>query len=343
MPVCKALENQVHVTIDGFYKPCCAFAYENSRYPITEYTPQEYLASDYINKIKDDMLTGWHNGCNSCEINEKNNNQSMRHTVNFICRKYDDIQMLDLNLNNQCNLTCRMCNSLSSSKWEELLGYQNNNYNDFDSIVTHLPKLKHIKYQGGEPFITKEIQQVLEYIAKHNCQFSFSTNCTLFPLKYINLLNQASSLFATFSIDGVGVTNDYIRHGKYWNTIDGVFNKWMDYFEYNKIRGVRNVNTVVQAYNFHDLGNIVEYLKPHKVKWNGLLINDIPEFTVNALPEKYIEQVINDVNSTFLTGYKFNHSLYIKLRDKTYEQDKLLQRKVADYNPLLHKVFTEID
>jgi hypothetical protein len=343
MPICKALDNQVHVSIDGYYKPCCAFAFENTDYPITEYTPQEYLASDYIQNIKQEMFDGWHPGCKSCELNENNNNQSMRHTVNFICRKYDDIQMLDLNLNNHCNLSCRMCNSLSSSKWEELLGHNNNNYNDFYSIAKHLPKLEHIKYQGGEPFITKEIQQVLEYISEHNCHFSFSTNCTLFPLKYIDMLSKAKSLFATFSIDGIGLTNDYIRHGKYWSTVDGVFNKWMDYFEYNKISGVKNVNTVVQAYNFHDLENIVEYLDNFKVRWNGLLISDIPEFTLNALPEKYIEQVMNNTNASFLKGYQFDHALYTKLKLKTTYHDKLLQRNIKDYNPLLCKVFNEIE
>jgi len=343
MPICKALENQVHVTIDGYYKPCCAFDFESKQYPITEYTPQQYLESDYICDIKNTMLSDWHPGCKSCELNEANNNQSMRHTVNFLCRKYDDIQMLDLNLNNHCNLSCRMCNSLSSSKWEELLGYENNNYNDFSSIVEHLPNLNHIKYQGGEPFITKEIEQVLNYVAEHNCHFSFSTNCTLFPLKYVDMLSKAKSLFATFSIDGVGLTNDYIRHGKYWSTIDGVFKKWMYYFEHYKISGVKNVNTVVQAYNFHDLENIENYLSSYKVRWNGLIINDIPEFTLNALPEKYISKVINNTNESFLTNYNFDHTLYKKLKSKTYEQDIILKRNLQDYNPLLYQVFVELE
>jgi len=343
MPICKALENQVHVTIDGYYKPCCAFDFESKQYPITEYTPQQYLESDYICDIKNTMLSDWHPGCKSCELNEANNNQSMRHTVNFLCRKYDDIQMLDLNLNNHCNLSCRMCNSLSSSKWEELLGYTNNNYNDFSSIVKHLPKLNHIKYQGGEPFITKEIHQVLNYVADKQCHFSFSTNCTLFPTKYIHLLDRAASLFATFSIDGIGLTNDYIRHGKTWTTIDAVFKKWMQYFEENKIKGVRSVNTVVQAYNFHDLQNIKNYLNDYKVKWNGLLINDIPEFSINALPQQYIERVKNKTNETFLEGYKFNYKLYKKLKQKTIEQDNILNNNIKNYNPLLYQVFNEID
>lgn len=343
MPICKALENQVHVTIDGYYKPCCAFDTDDNAYPITEYTPQQYLDSDYISDIKNTMLTGWHSGCKSCELNEANNRQSMRHTVNFLCRKYDDIQMLDLNLNNHCNLSCRMCNSLSSSKWEELLGYENNNYNDFSSIVKHLPKLNHIKYQGGEPFITKEIQQVLNYVAEHNCHFSFSTNCTLFPLKYLHQLSSASSLFATFSIDGIGNTNDYIRHGKQWHVIDGVFKQWMEYFECNKIRGVKNVNTVVQAYNFHDLENIQNYLSDYKIKWNGLIINDIPEFTLNALPESYIKKVTNKTNETFLTGYKFDYHLYSKLKETTAKQDKLFKTNIEEYNPVLYNVFVEIE
>jgi len=122
-----------------------------------------------------------------------------------------------------------------------------------------------------------------------------------------------------------------------------VFKKWMQYFEEHKIKGVRSVNTVVQAYNFHDLQNIKNYLDDYKVKWNGLIINDIPEFTIDALPEQYIDRVKNKTNETFLAGYKFNHNLYKKLKKKTIEQDSILNTDIKNYNPLLYQVFNEID
>lgn len=343
MPLCKALDNQVHVTIDGYYKPCCAFGEHSTAFPVDEFTPQEYLNSDYIQKIKLDMKTGWHNGCLSCKINEQSRSQSVRQMYNFLCRNANDIELLDLNLNNDCNLSCRMCSSLNSSKWAELLNEPLKNKNSFEAIIKNLKNLKHIKYQGGEPFITKEIKPVLDYIAEHNCEFSFSTNCTVFPQKYLDQLAKAKFLFATFSIDGIGLTNNYIRHGKPWNIIEKVFVQWVEWLTNNKIKSFKNINTVVQAYNFHDLENIKNFAAEHNVKWNGLIINDTPEFSINALPESYINLVTNETNELFLSNYKFDYVLYQKLKAKTKTQDTLLNTSIQNYNPILHNAFCKIE
>ena len=341
MPQCRALDNQVHVTIDGYYKPCCAFDDHSTAFPITQYTAEEFLQSYYMHSIRSSMETGWHPGCVACELNEQSKSQSVRQMYNFLCRKADGVELLDLNLNNDCNLSCRMCSSLNSSKWAELLNEPLKNKNNFQTIIKDLKNIKHIKYQGGEPFITKEIAQVLEYISTHNCEFSFSTNCTVFPQKYLNLLEQAKFLYATFSIDGIGSVNNYIRHGKDWNIIKTVFEKWMTWLETNNVKSFKNINTVVQAYNFHDLENIKLFADEYKVKWNGLMISDIPEFTINALPETYIKSVVNSTNEKFLNNYHFDATLYQKLKNKTLQQDRLLQKKIEDYNPQLHKVFCE--
>ena len=341
MPRCRALDNQVHVTIDGYYKPCCAFGEHSTAFPVADYTPQEYLSSDYVKEIKQTMHTGWHEGCESCRINEQSRSQSVRQTYNFLCRNASDIELLDLNLNNDCNLSCRMCSSLNSSKWAELLNEPLTNKNNFDNLTKNLHNLKHIKYQGGEPFITREIVEVLEYIANNKCEFSFSTNCTVFPEKYLHLLDKSRFLYVTFSIDGIGSTNNYIRHGKSWRRTGTVFSLWIDWLKNKKC--FKNINTVVQAYNFHDLENIKEFAAQNKVNWNGLIIQDIPEFTLNALPESYIEQTKNDTNIKYLVDYKFNYDLYKKLKQRTAEHDALLGKRLQDYNPALHKVFCDLE
>lgn len=341
MPYCRALDNQVHVTIDGYYKPCCAFDEHSTAFSIEQYTPHEYLASGYINDIKTQLQNGWHSGCIACELNEQSKSQSVRQMYNFLCRKAEGIELLDLNLNNDCNLSCRMCSSLNSSKWAELLNEPLINKNNFESIIKHLKNIKHIKYQGGEPFITREIASVLNYIADNNCEFSFSTNCTVFPKKYLTQLSNAKFLYTTFSIDGVSTVNDYIRHGKPWKQINTVFSLWIDWLQDKKC--FKNINTVVQAYNFHDLENIKEFAAQNKVNWNGLLINDIPEFSINALPESYVNLVINKTNELFLSDYKFDYVLYQKLKVKTKTQDTLLNVDIKNYNPILHNVFCEIE
>lgn len=343
MPQCRALDNQVHVTIDGYYKPCCAFDEHSTAFPIEQYTPQEYLTSDYITNIKTQMQNGWHSGCVACELNEQSKSQSVRQMYNFLCRNSTDVELLDLNLSNDCNLSCRMCSSLNSSKWAELLNEPLKNKNNFESIITHLKNIKHIKYQGGEPFITKEIKAVLDYIAQHACEFSFSTNCTVFPRKYLNQLNQSKFLYVTFSVDGVGLTNDYIRHGKDWSTVSDVLKQWIQWLSTCNVKSFKNINTVVQAYNFHNLNEIKNLAHEHKINWNGLQIADTPEFTLNALPESYINDKLDSTNEKFLNNYNFDIDLYRKLKHRTFKQDKILNTSIKDYNTDLYKVFCKIE
>lgn len=343
MPVCRALTNQIHVTIDGYYKPCCAFADHSTAFPVDKFTPQEFINSDFMQSIRKDMEAGWHDGCIGCKNNEESQSFSVRQIYNFHCSESVDIDFLDLNLNNDCNLTCRMCSSLSSSKWETLLNKNHANRNNFNSIIQQLPNIKHVKYQGGEPFITKEISDVLDYVAEHRCDFSFSTNCTVFPLKYLDKLCAARNLYCTFSIDGVGLTNDYIRHGKLWSTIETVFKQWVDWLNSIPVKSFQAINTVVQAYNFHNIEEIENFSKAHNVRWNGQLIQDIPELGINALPEKYVNSVVNAANEKYLANYKYDHTLYQKLKSRTLSHDRLLGVDIKDYNPTLYQALYEIE
>lgn len=325
MPECKALTNQIHYSIDGYYKPCCAFGEHNTDFPILQYTPQEYQKSNYITEIKDAMLNGWHPGCDICRQNEQSSS-SLRQAYNMWCKApHGTIEFLDINLSNQCNLACRMCNSLSSSKWADLLGKKSPSKNNFKDIIKNIDvtKLSKITYVGGEPFITTEIQEVLEFVVEHQLGFTFDTNCTLYPKKYEHLLKQIPILYANFSIDGTGEVNNYIRHGSDYDNIIENLTQWSN-LKINK--GIKSITTVVQAYNFHDLKNIKALTKEYKMFWVPQLIENPKEFQINALPPDYIESVKDEVNVKFLKNYKFDPVLYEQLKTTTQRQDKILNK-----------------
>lgn len=325
MPECKALTNQIHYSIDGYYKPCCAFGEHNTDFSILQYTPQEYQKSNYITEIKDAMLNGWHPGCDICRQNEQSSS-SLRQAYNMWCKApHGTIEFLDINLSNQCNLACRMCNSLSSSKWADLLGKKSPSKNNFKDIIKNIDvtKLSKITYVGGEPFITTEIQEVLEFVVEHQLGFTFDTNCTLYPKKYEHLLKQIPILYANFSIDGTGEVNNYIRHGSDYDNIIENLTQWSN-LKINK--GIKSITTVVQAYNFHDLKNIKALTKEYKMFWVPQLIENPKEFQINALPPDYIESVKDEVNVKFLKNYKFDPVLYEQLKTTTQRQDKILNK-----------------
>jgi len=322
MPKCKALTNQIHISVDGYYKPCCAFGEHNMDFPTNRFTPQEYQQSNYIKNIKTAMKDSWHSGCDVCRKNEISSN-SLRQSYNLWCKAPEGtIEFLDLSLNNQCNLACRMCNSLASSKWAELLG-EVTTKNNFSDIIKNIDvsKLSKITYLGGEPFITPEIKQVLEFVVENQIGFTFDTNCTLYPSKYENLLKQIPIVYASFSIDGIGEVNDFIRHGSDFKTIIKNLKLWKD-LKFNK--GIKSITTVVQAYNLHDLKNIKALAKEYNMFWTAQLIETPSEFQINALPPDYIDSIKDEVNEKFLVNYKYDPILHQKLKTTTIKHNQLL-------------------
>ena len=319
MPKCKALTNQIHYSIDGYYKPCCAFGIHNTDFPIREFTPQQYLNSEFITSIKNDPE---HPGCAVCIQNE-NSSSSLRQSYDIWCKAPEGtIEFLDISLNNQCNLACRMCNSLSSSRWADLLG-EKTTKNNFNDIIKNIDvtKLSKITYVGGEPFITPEIRQVLDFVVKNQIGLTFDTNCTFYPKKYENLLKQIPIVYASFSIDGVGEVNDFIRHGSDFKIILKNLKQWKDL---KLQKGIKSITTVVQAYNLHDLKNIKALAKEYNMFWTAQLLETPKEMSINALPPDYIERIKDEVNEKFLENYCYDPLLHRQLIKTTKFQNKIL-------------------
>ena len=338
MPECRALTNQVHVTIDGYYKPCCAFGEHIDRFPIAEFTPEQFHNSNYMADIKSAMSAGWHKGCKICKLNEQSGTVSLRESYNMWCKQdVGTLEFLDFSLNNSCNLACRMCNSLSSSKWAVLLNEQSPPKNNFRTIISNMDvsKLKKITYVGGEPFITPEIKEVLEFAVEHQIGLTFDTNCTFYPEKYEHLLSQIPVVYASFSIDGTGAVNDYIRHGSEYSVIIENLKRWSKF----KIqKGMKSITTVVQAYNLHDLKNLKALAKQYNMFWTAQLIENPREFQIDALPPEYMESIKDEVNLKFMSSYNHNLELYNALIATTSKQDQLLGVNLKDCNPTLHKI-----
>lgn len=333
MPQCKALTNQIHYNIDGNFLPCCAFDTELV-FPVSEYTPIEFLTSPFMHDIRNEMQTGWHNGCIICKRNEDANKFSLRQHYNLWCRQNDVIEFLDLSLNNTCNLTCRMCDEISSSKWAEIkqtVGHRHN----FADIINHLPDIKYIKYVGGEPFITPEVKDIIDYAAEKHITLTVNTNGTFFPYKHLNKLKLTKSLNVGVSIDGYQYTNDYIRNGSNFEQISKVMAEWINFYKEHK--GILSIDTTVQAYNLHDLSNIKLYANTIGVQWLPQLLEKPMHYNINALPEKYIDEILDETNTQFVKNYKFDELAWNALCSQTKLNDTLFNKNIADYNPILHK------
>ena len=202
-------------------------------------------------------------------------------------------------------------------------------------------KIKYFKVAGGEPLLNTDLWDVVEDIKlkSPSFKFIFHTNLTFFPKKHLHILDTVEKIEVAYSIDGIGLVNDYIRHDSNWSEVTDTLMQWNEYGNNNASKHKGYVMTAVQAYNFHDLHNIEKFVKTNNLAWGQNQVYWHNEFNLNALPPEYIKKHTNSSNEMFVKNYKFNPALYEKLKQRTLDDDNLLGNNIRDYIPELFEQF----
>lgn len=238
---CRLLENQIHIAVNGQYRLCCISNEDNNTETIFTHTPQEWLKSNTIKKIKESLSNNqWPDACKKCQIEEELGNTSKR---------LDNVQYgpgishLDLRFGNSCNLKCISCNPRSSSSIaiEELemnnlnnkINPSNINWYDekFISYFENLP-LKEVYIAGGEPMMLKYLPQFLDKLDP-SVTLRFNTNGTIYNKQLENQLRKFQKIIMSVSIDAIGKKIEYIRFGSNWINIETNIKKYSDYCNIN--------------------------------------------------------------------------------------------------------------
>ena len=334
---CKAFTNHLCLTVNGNLQPCCRF--EGSSYNF------DYKLPTYNNlEIKDN----WVKGCEKCLLEEKSlKKSSYREFINSILSDTIQIEYLELSISNHCNLACKMCNPDSSSLWNTLLDSNNELHNymkkgkktkiDIDNLFKSidLSNLKYLKYLGGEPFITPELEHLFIKLKKlnltKNITFLTNTNVTFFPHKLLKYIDEFKNVKVALSVDGIGKLNDYIRYGKDWETVSKNINLWKLYSN-NKLNINIYFHTTVQAYNIHNLTEIKNYCKDNEISYYPVILRRPEHLSINALPQEYINKITNEDNLEYIKNYKFDIKLYKKFLNYTKLLDKMTNLNFKQIN-----------
>jgi MoaA/NifB/PqqE/SkfB family radical SAM enzyme len=128
----------------------------------------------------------------------------------------------------------------------------------FDEILGQPETLEYIIFQGGEPFMVKEFDRILDLLIEQgtaaNVTFEIVSNLTLLKDSTIRKLAQLKQIYLGVSIDGIDDILEYIRFPA----------KWVD-IERNIQRAVQlknlslTFNTAVQLYNLDHMPEILRY------------------------------------------------------------------------------------
>ena len=367
MPKCNAFENLITIKLgkDIEFRPCCLFENKlNESFPVNETTFTDFN-KNFISNVKSAMETSWHPGCASCEIDEQEGFRSIRKKFNqSLSGKEKTIEMIEVFFSNQCNLACKMCNPIHSSKLQQLvdlnphlqkwygnLEIKSNNYN-LESIFKDidLTELRTVNFIGGEPFISSDLLDFLEFLeAKDltkNLTCSIYTNATFFPVKFLDKLKKFKAVIILISVDGMGDLANYIRTGFEWETIDKTIDAWLDFKKDNSNVYLKLTHTL-QAYNIHQFDSIVELCRQKKLIMEMYPINAKDYLSYKVLPIQYRQQLIENGGLKdqrildILDNIKFDKELFDKFKEFTYTMDKALNTSIEKTIPNLFKYFEQ--
>jgi len=241
-----------------------------------------------------------------------------------------DIPYFDLRLGNLCQLKCIMCSPHDSSSWikEWKLQYpkyktielkQDQQWNsDFDytwykkgSFLSDMRlqayNIRELYFAGGEPLLIPEHYKILEFMVETGaaklCVLRYNSNGLELPEKLFDLWKHFKEVKFNFSVDAVGVRNDYIRYPSKWSDVVTNLERLDD--TPNNI--TVNIACAVQLLNVMNIPDLVHWkesknfkkinLPPYGAGLIGTHLVYLPSYlNVRVLPQHLKDKVVKQVD-----------------------------------------------
>lgn len=245
----------LHAWPDGRAYPCCL---GNGKHPVgnlKQNTMQEVWNDAPMRAMRTNMLTDRPcMECTDCYEQESAGFASMRNNSNKNFGqhivKVDDtlpdgslpdmkLHYWDVRFSNICNLKCRSCGSIFSSRWydddvklwgKELrprVSFAGRHEEDvWEQMQDQIPYLEQIYFAGGEPLIMEEHNRILRLlIEKGNTSVGLVYNTNLTELKFkrqsvLDLWKHFPNICVAASLDDMGDRASIIRSGTDWNQVE---------------------------------------------------------------------------------------------------------------------------
>lgn len=196
--LCHAPFVSMKISMDGRVSPCCYNKDMDDLYPVKNLQNiwEGEVFKSYRKQIKKNIFPA---GCKTCEnsfLNEEFESIKIpQYDVYRLNKKMP--RMIELALENTCNLECIMCDGNHSSSIrkniEKLPPVQSIFGNSFrEEFKRFIPHLQEVVFAGGEPFLIKLYYDIWEDIIKINpdCEISLVTNGTVLNEKIKDILSR---------------------------------------------------------------------------------------------------------------------------------------------------------
>ena len=245
----------LHAWPDGRAYPCCLGRAAHPVGNFKEKSMREIWNDEPMREMRRNMLADKPcKQCGDCYEQEaagfasmrNNSNKSFGHHIDEIDQTLPDGSLPDMRLHywdvrfsNICNLKCRSCGSIFSSRWYDddvkLWGkplrprvqFAGRHEEDvWEQMQEHIPHLDQIYFAGGEPLIMEEHNRILKLlIEKGNTKVRLIYNTNLTELKFkresvLDLWKHFPTVCVAASLDDMGERAAVIRSGTDWAQVE---------------------------------------------------------------------------------------------------------------------------
>lgn len=334
---CPWAEHHITVSSTGNISTCCMAvpvidAQTSQPYNIKTHTISESYNSKEFNSIRENLRNGIQDkNCDHCWQQENRGERSLRlDTINH--ERYQEVFQSDniaglvtlqLDLSNQCNLKCRICNHIDSSMWAKehfdlyeqnkefnLLEFQKSyNFalhkdNDFldDFKKNVVPTLAIIRFQGGEPFLMKQqwaiVDSIIELGYSKEMLIGYHTNATIWNTDIEEKLSKFKEVNLSLSIDDVGDRFEYLRHPAKWNEVKNNIEKILSWSSKDKEARDVLINCVVTPYNILTIHDLIDYFTLRNIPVNLHPTSSPEHFSISNIPENIKHIFLEKLKST---------------------------------------------
>lgn len=309
----------------------------------TNYDFDKLYNSESFKKVRREMLEGKKPApCSNCYILEKNNLESKRlresKRLNFtesdarVVTSADgtieniNFEFVELRLGNHCNLACRTCNPMSSTRWikdyEKLYGKKFEiDRKDFDwpldenfwnQLKISSEHLRFLYINGGEPLLIDKHLHYLEFlvendIAKNVC-LQYSTNATVVDDRYVEVWKKFKHVSIMLSIDDLYQRNSYIRFPSDWTKVEKTI-EWFDILQKNYLNIDCIVCQTVSILNVFYIDFFKEYFLKKGITVTYNFVTDPEYYDIINLPnniKKYLAEKLNNKGISEIIDYMFS-------------------------------------
>jgi MoaA/NifB/PqqE/SkfB family radical SAM enzyme len=220
----------------GVVSPCCISQRFDSKINLKNSSIEDAFNTPQFKKLRKDLISGTKSKiCNRCwEIESKGLSSYRTDSNSQFGFEYEmedngyvnpNFQYIDIRFSNICNLKCIMCmHDYSSQHWNKELEEKGIpkvlkiKDNIVDELKPYLSNLKKIYFAGGEPLITNEHYQLLDYLYENNknIHIEYTTNLSILKKDFESLIKKWKEfklVHVQVSLDGLFEKGESIRVG----------------------------------------------------------------------------------------------------------------------------------